>query len=117
MVVHPRCSLALGSEKACPTGTDSAGEPASEQSGTASSQEPASVPGSARNAEETHFRSLSNIPVLVTFVVAFAAWWTAFIGQIIYESKYRQVRGASGSAVGVSWFGVAVSSLYGGATR
>ena len=48
---------------------------------------------------------LSNIPVLVTFVVAFAAWWTAFIGQIIYESKYSQVRDASGSAVGVSWFG------------
>lgn len=48
--------------------------------------------------------SLSNIPVLVTFVVALAAWWTAFIGQIIYENKYADA-GGSGSSVGVSWFG------------
>lgn len=48
---------------------------------------------------------LSNIPVLVTFVVALAAWWTAFIGQIIYENKYADA-GGSGSSVGVSWFGI-----------
>lgn len=62
-------------------------------------------------AETDASYSLSNIPVLVTFVIAFAAWWTAFIGQIIYESKYSQVRDAHGSAVGVSWFGEHVCIL------
>lgn len=48
---------------------------------------------------------LSNVPVALTFLFAVVGWWTAFIGQIVYEHRYSQANG-SGSAVGVSWFSI-----------
>lgn len=48
--------------------------------------------------------SISNVPLAITFLFAIVGWWTAFIGQIVYENKYDQVTTGRGSAVGVSWF-------------
>ncbi|GAA5863882.1 hypothetical protein JCM3774_001187 [Rhodotorula dairenensis] len=42
---------------------------------------------------------------LLTQVAATAGFWSAFIGQIILESKFSSV-GGQGSAVGVPWFGI-----------
>lgn len=42
---------------------------------------------------------------LLTQLAATAGFWSAFIGQIILESKYNSV-GGQGSAVGVPWFGI-----------
>ncbi|GAA6063202.1 hypothetical protein JCM10212_000504, partial [Sporobolomyces blumeae] len=43
---------------------------------------------------------------LITSLVAIAGWWTAFIGQIVLESKFHAQPGAQGSAVGAPWFGI-----------
>ncbi|BGP54500.1 hypothetical protein JCM8202_001580 [Rhodotorula sphaerocarpa] len=48
---------------------------------------------------------LAHPAFLVTQIAATAGFWTAFIGQIILESKF-QSSGGSGSAVGVPWFGI-----------
>lgn len=43
---------------------------------------------------------------LITLIVAVAGWWTAFIGQIVFEAKYHAQANAVGSAVGVGWFSI-----------
>ncbi|CAD6572345.1 MAG: Transmembrane osmosensor [Cyphobasidiales sp. Tagirdzhanova-0007] len=57
---------------------------------------------------------LSNIPIVISFIIAFVAWWTAFVGQVIYEHKYDERHG-SGSSVGVAWFGIFLQAVLIGA--
>ena len=41
-----------------------------------------------------------------TMLLSLAAWFIAFIGQIVVEARFNQIAGDStGSAVGVAWFG------------
>ncbi|GAA6002145.1 hypothetical protein JCM10207_003096 [Rhodosporidiobolus poonsookiae] len=42
---------------------------------------------------------------LVTLLASIAGWFSAFVGQIIMESRFHK-QGSSGSAVGVPWFGI-----------
>ncbi|GAA5976265.1 hypothetical protein JCM10908_005435 [Rhodotorula pacifica] len=48
---------------------------------------------------------LSHPMFLFTQLAATAGFWSAFIGQIILESKYNAA-GGQGSAVGIPWFGI-----------
>lgn len=44
--------------------------------------------------------AFSNLAFAVSLGLGFVGWWTAFIGQIVVESKYNGV----GSAAGTLWF-------------
>jgi len=52
------------------------------------------------------FRSvISHTFFAVTFLVAICGWWTAFIGQCVFEAKFQSA-GGDGSAVGTLWFAI-----------
>jgi len=44
--------------------------------------------------------------LLVSLLLVSAAWWVAFIGQILVEAKFHTLRNTTGSAVGVAWFAI-----------
>lgn len=56
------------------------------------------------------FAPLGNLAFGISLAIAFVGWWTAFIGQIVAESKAPD--GSDRSPVGVAWFAMSVLLLF-----